>query len=454
MAKISENVVKDLPVPKTGNKVHFFSKAKLQGKEAPSGFGVRVTAAGGKSFVLFQRVNGKKFLHTLRAEDGHELSVIEAIIEARKLSEKLKAPSVDPRPDRTQKLKVVVPVAKPIEKTVTWLLDNYIADQRAKPEQERLRSIDKIAATFERHVKPAIGGVEIYAIERSHIKDMLAKIATETDDWKGAPVMADQTLAYIRAAFNWYAPDDDKFRSPIVKNMAKTDPVARRRKRTLNEQEIRDLWAALDIIQDVPACYPHFVKTLLFTGTRRSEAAGMHSTELDGDDVWLIPAARAKNGLDHAVPLSAAARDVIARAPSPAERRNARFIFSSTEGEKAFSGYSKCKRRLDKAIAKIREAGGRDPMLNWTLHDLRRTARSMLSRAVMELKTPDGRTTMIKVGPDIAERCIGHVIGGIRGNYDWHDYLPEKTAAFAALADMIGAIVHPPEGNVTNLRRA
>ena len=55
---ISEKIVEKLPIPDAGNKVHFFSGSTLQGKKAPAGFGVRVTAGGTKSFVLFHRVDG------------------------------------------------------------------------------------------------------------------------------------------------------------------------------------------------------------------------------------------------------------------------------------------------------------------------------------------------------------------------------------------------------------
>jgi len=44
----------------------------------------------------------------------------------------------------------------------------------------------------------------------------------------------------------------------------------------------------------------------------------------------------------------------------------------------------------------------------WTIHDLRRTARSLMSQA--------------GVAPDHAERALGHVIGGVRGVYDRHAY--------------------------------
>ncbi len=168
-------------------------------------------------------------------------------------------------------------------------------------------------------------------------------------------------------------------------------PYERERKRVLADDEIRDVWAALDTITE-PACYPAYVKTLLLTATRRSEAADMSTTELDGD-LWTIPAARYKTKLDHVIPLSTAARELI-RAQRRRSRAKTRISFSRPPtAQNAFSGFSKAKRELDKAIADIREREGRPPMENWTLHDLRRTARSLMSRA--------------KVPTDIAERVLG-----------------------------------------------
>lgn len=56
--------------------------------------------------------------------------------------------------------------------------------------------------------------------------------------------------------------------------------------------------------------------------------------------------------------------------------------------------------------------------------------------------------TRAGVDPDIAERCVGHKIPGIRGTYDRHPYYPEMKMAFEALASLIERIVNPPEGNL------
>jgi integrase len=421
MQLISEKMVAGLPIPAAGNKVHFFSGATLQGKKAPAGFGVRVTAGGTKSFVLFHRVDGRKYLETLGRWDanarGGTLTVRDAIVRADKLAKDMKnGRREDPRPERTRRLEEG---DRPAGETVSGLLDKFV--ERYVKKEAKLRSADQIEDTLDRLVKPKIGKIGIYALRRSDVVTMLDEIADES-----GPVMADRTLAYTRKAFNWHATRDDNFQPPIVKGMARTKPNERKGKRVLADDEIRDLWAGLATIED-PACYPNFVKSLLLTATRRNESADMHSTELDGD-LWTIPGARYKTKLDHVIPLTMAARALIGKKPAKV-KKNAWFIFSTTEGEKAFSGFSKAKTELDKAIADIRAKAGREPMPNWTLHDLRRTARSLMSRA--------------KVPTDHAERALGHVMGGVRETYDRHEYLDEKRAAFEALAALVSRILNP-----------
>jgi hypothetical protein len=71
---------------------------------------------------------------------------------------------------------------------------------------------------------------------------------------------------------------------------------------------------------------------------------------------------------------------------------------------------------------------------------LRRTARSLMSRA--------------GVRPDIAERVMGHAIGGVHGTYDRHSYREEKADALKRLAALIKSIVNPAQGNVRPIRKA
>ena len=79
-------------------------------------------------------------------------------------------------------------------------------------------------------------------------------------------------------------------------------------------------------------------------------------------------------------------------------------------------------------------------MPQWQLHDLRRTSRTLMSRA--------------GIATDHAERAIGHKMAGVRGVYDRFAYLDEKRKAFEAVAGLVALILNPPTGNVVQLGRA
>jgi integrase len=420
---ISEQIIATLPSPTKGNRLHYFSGASLQGKRAPSGFAVRITASGRKTFVRFYRVGGKPFLATLGHWTGNakggDLSVLRAIIAATEHARSIRDGD-DPRPQRTQRLE---DGNKPEGETISDLLDEFVT--RYVEREAALRSHRNVRRTFERLVKPAIGHVGIYELRRSQVVRMLDRIADEN-----GPVMADRVLALTRKAFHWRAARDDHFAVPIVRGMAKTKPHERARTRILDDQEIRDLWAALDLMD---GRYPAFVRTVFLTATRREEASRMQRDEID-DEVWTIPGARYKTKTDHAIPLTAAVRKHIDERPNDRP-----FVFSSTGGKTPFGDYSRTKKALDQKIAGLRAKDGRDPMPPWTLHDLRRTARSLMSRA--------------GISSDHAERALGHVIGGVRSVYDRHKFLEEKKRAFEALASLLEQILNPAP-NVTQITRA
>jgi integrase len=302
--------------------------------------------------------------------------------------------------------------------TVDALLDAFL-DRHARP---NLRSADEVERCFDRYVRPRIGAMPLYDLRR---RDIVAVLDGIEDN--GAPVMADRVLAHLRKAFNWHAARDDQFNSPIVKGMARTKPAERARKRVLDDQELRDLWAALDALgPSAPQCFAPFVRTLLLTAQRLRMVSDMQWTELAGE-TWTVAAARHKGGKsagDLVLPLTDQVRALIG-----AKHRG--FVFSSDGGKTSFKGFSKAKAALDARIAAMRKAAGREPIPHWTFHDLRRTARSLMARAGVE--------------PDHAERVLGHVIAGVRGTYDRHQYAAEKRDALERLAALVERILRPGE---------
>jgi integrase len=286
-----------------------------------------------------------------------------------------------------------------------------IAEEYMRRDGKKLRNRDWEESALRRLVYPALGHKLIAEIKRTELVRLLDKIEDEN-----GPVQADRTLAVIRKIMNWYASRSDDFRSPIVRGMARTKSKERARDRILTDEEIRAIWATKDGV------FVAFVRFLLLTAARRNEASDLAWAEIEGGD-WTLPAARNKTKVDLIRPLSRAAMEVIEALP-----RQGPFVFT-TNGTKPIAAFSGFKRKLD------RELG----IEGWTLHDCRRTARSLMSRA--------------GVASDHAERCLGHVIGGIRGVYDRHEYHREKAHAFEALAALIERIVHPPADNVTQLAR-
>jgi integrase len=275
-------------------------------------------------------------------------------------------------------------------------------------------------------VRPRIGAKSIYDVTRLDVVELL----DACEDTAG-PVMADRTLAMLRKAFRWWAARDDQFSPPIVPGMARTKPKERARSRVLSDQEIRDVWKALDTAR-VPKPFPAMVRALLLTCQRRDEVSRMAWSEIDGD-TWEIPAERYKTGQPNAVALTEAVRAVL-RIP-----KKSGFVFTS-DGAHPLSGFSKAKARLNDEIGRIRKEEGREPMPGWTLHDLRRTGRSLMSRA--------------GVPADHAERVLGHVIGGVRGTYDRHSYLNEKRVALERLAALVEKILNPTSGRVVHFSKA
>jgi integrase len=280
-------------------------------------------------------------------------------------------------------------------------------------------------------VLPQLGARQVGDISRTDIVRLLDRIA----DSSGAP-MADHVLAYLRRVLAWHASRSDDFRSPVVRGMARTSPKQGRRQRVLSDEELRAVWRAAEGSQSAFSCLVQF---LLLTATRRNEAARMRRGEVSGDE-WTVPPERYKTGLELMVPLSPAAQAVLEKVPRIGKSG---FVFT-TDGKHPVAGFSKFKRAFDaKVLVELRKQDPEAKALpNWTLHDLRRTARSLMSRA--------------GVPSDHAERCLGHVIGGIRGTYDRHEYLPEKRRAFEALAAVVDRIVNPAAASVASLdeRRA
>jgi len=324
------------------------------------GFGLMVTAKGHRSYVVQYRAAGRsRRMHlkaglTLRAARKEGRAILGAV-----------AKGADPLGERRAAERVESDTLK------------AIAEEYLTREGIRLRSIGERRAALQRHVLPKLGARQIGSITRTDIVRLLDHIA----DTSGAP-MADHVLAYLRRVMTWHASRSDDFRSPIVRGMARTRPSQRRRQRVLSDPELKAVWQAAG---DSQSAFGHLVRFLLLTATRRTEAAAIRRSEVAGKE-WIIPQERYKTRLELVIPLSPSAQALLAAVPKIGKSG---FVFT-TDGKHPLGGFSKFKQRFDaKVLEELRKHSPEADLPRWTLHDLRRTARSLMSRAIMRSGASD-----------------------------------------------------------------
>jgi integrase len=191
--------------------------------------------------------------------------------------------------------------------------------------------------------------------------------------------------------------------------------AAESRKRSLNDEELKQVWNACGD-QKVGAAIGSYVRLLLLTLCRRNELRLMRRSEVETNGNWIIPAVRMKGmkgkKVPHLIPLPRLALDMLAKIPRIGDSD---LVFTNDGKRPIAPKYAKD--QIDK-VCKID---------HWTFHDTRCTSRGLMVRA--------------KVDQDHIERCMAHRLGGERKTYDVYEYNDEKKQAFASLADMLEEVV-------------
>jgi integrase len=231
----------------------------------------------------------------------------------------------------------------------------------------------KSAVEFERIIRadilPAWKDKLISEITKPDILRMLDKIVD-----RGAPIAANRTHEVIRMWLNWSVERGYLENSPAdgIKAPSKEES----RERALDVSEVTEVWNASKGLG-----YPlaPFIQILILTATRRGGAATMRWRDVDLDKaLWTLPPeATGTKGRAHVVPLSNAAVELLRGLPV---FPRGDYVFTTTSGRKPINGFSKVKSRIDKETLKRRtENGIKENIADWTLHDLRRTAATLMA---------------------------------------------------------------------------
>lgn len=394
---MTEKWVRDLdPPPKPQQKEFFDDPAK----GGVRGLVLRVSYAGTKTWATMFYEEGKS--RTIKLGRYPILTLAEAREAARKFLQNPKE-AIEQR-------------------TPSDSFDRVVLDFLALNVKKRqLRSAKVIEQRIAKHLAPEFKGREFASIRRRDLSRLLDKIELEN----GA-AMADAVLGIFRQIANWVESRDEDYRSPVGKKMKRAD--SKPRDRVLNDDELRVFWWATGQLGTFGA----LARILLLTGQRRQKVALMKWADLRGDVWHLATAPREKPNVGR-IALPRLALDIIESQP---RLNNNPFVFAGSRKQGEFNSFGQHAIALNKMM---REKLPDLP--EFTLHDLRRTFRTRLSR--------------IGVDREVAERALGHVIGNaIERVYSRHDFADELTRAFQAMADHVRDIVAPPPANVVNLKNS
>jgi integrase len=362
-----------------------------------AGHYVRVTPNGAKTFICVARnPDGRQIWTTIGSCDA--MPVDEARLRAR---------------EALQRVRDGLPAVAAKGETFGTVAANWLNRHVKK---KGLRSAPEVTRLLTVHVMPRWKDRPFLEIRRSDVAALLDHV----EDNHGAR-QADYVLAIVRGVMNWYATRHDTYAPPIVKGMRRTEPKKRQRNRILDDSEIAAVWRAAES----NGSYGAFVRVLLLTAQRREKVIAMRWDEISEAGEWTIPTQQREKGNAGVLILPPMARAVIAAQPCLGSNP---FVFAG-RGDGHIIGFSKLKERFDANLENVKP---------WTIHDLRRTARSLMARA--------------GIRPDIAERVMGHAIAGVEGVYDRHAYMDEKADALKRLATLIDGIVSPRD-NVTPMRK-
>lgn len=380
------------------------------------GFGLKITPAGSKSYVLQYRMGGREAA-TKRftiGKHGSPWTPDGARREAERLLTLVRQ-GIDPADAERERRREAVTLA--FSEYADRFVELYLKEHWADSWAEGRRIIDK-------NIKPVFGSRPLSTITRSDVSDLL-------DRYSDRPAMKKNTHSVLRKLFKWAANRGDITTSPIAEMQGpKAVPS---RKRVLKHEEIVCAWLAAG---EMGYPWGPVIRLLIATLQRREEVAGLVWTELDMPQMmWELPPERAKNDEGHRVPLASLAVEEIEKLTCKTKG-----LLFTTTGKTAVSGFSDAKERLDDGMFRImRERAvhrGEDPadidFVSWRFHDFRRTGSTNLQA--------------LGVPIEVTEAIMNHISGstaGVAGVYNRFKYDPQKKAALAAWDAKLRELLSP-----------
>lgn len=384
-------------------------RAALAERGDREGLGVRITPKGKITFQLRYRYQGKP--RRLDLGSYPLMSLKEARTEAVRLRARHEQ-GHDPQVVRLLEKQAIVK-ADSVEQLFRQWYEAY-CQKNKKGHHDILRS-------FELHVFPVIGKLPAEQVSLHEWLNLLEKHAGVR------PGIAERILINAKQMLKWAMRRELIATSALAGINAKEDLQIKKLpgSRTLSGDEIARLWRAIERSR-MAAKNRLFLKLCLIYGCRNGELRQAEKTHFDFvRGVWTVPAGNHKLG--HATgkpllrPITAEIGLLIKEAMALSE--GSRYLFTNTGSDEAMG--TSAPLALPYNVMQWLRRHEKFEMEHWSVHDLRRTARTNFSTLT---------------APHIAEIMLGHRMPGAWQVYDHHDYLQEQAEAYGAWFKRLSAL--------------
>jgi integrase len=401
-----------------------------------SGFGVRVSDTGRRTFILLTRFPGSSNPTRRALGEYGAITLAEAREKAADWKKLIKR-GIDPAAEEERQRRAE---ERKQENSFAAVAEQFTAHIH----RQKLRSAPIMGRELHDKFVEEWGSRPVTEIAADDVKRIIRRAVD-----RGSTYQAFRDFALIRRLFNWaLGTDDYNLQFNPCDRLNSGDLIGERhaRDRVLSDDELRALWRATERL-DYP--YGPLYRLLALTGLRLGEACGANWSEFDLERrEWTIPAERMKKVKGGAKPFMVPLTDAMLTVLNSLPRfPSGEFLFSHSHGKRPLkpNHFSDVKERLDalmiEELRKLATERGKDTkriaMPDFVNHDIRRTVRTHLSA--------------LRIGEEVREAVLAHVRPGIKGVYDKHQYLDEKREALTLWNARLRSIVEPPPDNVVRL---
>jgi len=295
-----------------------------------------------------------------------------------------------------KRIKAGRPTTEPGKPTVRDIAEQWIERHVRKNGFRTARETERIV---NRYIVPRIGDRVIADVRRLDVTELLDRV----EDDHGNRT-AEAVLKVYRAMARWLQQRDETYNPPLTAGMSRVPTAEKRRKRILTDEEITKVWRA------ATGSYGAFIKLALLTAQRKDKLRTLRWDDIQ-DSTWTITTQLREKGNPGALRLPEVALDIIKVQPRFVDNP---YVFAGRNGQPSATFHTGLyKTQFDQRCG----------VTNWRVHDLRRTARSLMSRAGVQT--------------EVAERVLGHTQGELIETYDRHHYQDEMADALTKLAGLI-----------------